>query len=723
MPLSHEEVEYAERVLGRKLTRAELALLEAEWSEHCSYKSTRKYLSLLPTRAPWVLVGPGRDAGAVRVFEDVAVVARIESHNHPSAIDPYNGAATGVGGIIRDILSLGAEPVLLLDALYLGSLDTAYSRWLASNIVRGISDYGNRVGIPTAAGHTWFSGSYERQPLVNVACIGIARPDRILPGRVEPGDPIVLAGNTTGLDGMLGSSFASRPLSGDESDLAAVQVGNPFLEKLLIDSLLEAYREGILCHVKDLGGGGLATAVVETAAHNRVGAEVHLDRIHAREQGIDPVALIVSESQERMLLVPCDGGLEKLLGILGKYGVEYSVIGSFTGDGRVRMLYRGEVLVDLPVDLTVNPPRLRRRTEGIPGPRVEPRLEASLASALDRVLDSPRVSFKAWVYEQYDWGVGGRTILPPGYGDAAVIWLRDGTLRGIAAAVRGNPRYTRLDPFRGAALSVCEAYRRVAAVGAEPLAILDNVNSGNPEKPEQHYYTEEIFRGIAWAARGLGVPVIGGNVSLYNESEEGVMVDPVASILAIGRVQDVTRILGNRLSGDSALVLVGETRPELGGSEVVEVLTGRALGTPPEPRPGDERSLASLAVRVAGEGLASAAHSVGLGGVAVSAIKMSALSGVGLRLDLRRVCPSCSPLEAAFSESPSRILYEVPWDTVDSLLDLAREHGIPAAVVGETGGDTVVIEAAGEEVRIPVEEARRRLCSIAVRMGGGACAV
>ncbi|MET1129168.1 MAG: AIR synthase-related protein, partial [Thermoproteota archaeon] len=354
MTLSSHEVRFAERKIGRKLTREERALLEAEWSEHCSYKSTRYLLKMLPTKAPWVLVGPGRDAGAVKLFEDVALVARIESHNHPTAVDPYNGAATGVGGIIRDVLSLGAKPVVLLDALYLGNPESPHARWLAKNIVRGISDYGNRVGVPTAAGHTWFSDSYNAQPLVNVACVGIAHPSRLLEGVVEPGDVIVLAGNTTGRDGLLGSSFASRPLDASRDDVAAIQVGNPFLEKLLIDALQEAFDKRILRHVKDLGGGGLATAVVETAAASGVGVVVHLDRVHVREPDLSPAEILVSESQERMILVPRKGMLGALLAVLDRYNVEYSVIGYFTDDGRARFLYRGVPVVDMPVDLAVN---------------------------------------------------------------------------------------------------------------------------------------------------------------------------------------------------------------------------------------------------------------------------------------------------------------------------------------------------------------------------------
>ncbi|WP_460123481.1 phosphoribosylformylglycinamidine synthase subunit PurL [Stetteria hydrogenophila] len=706
MPLSEYELRYAEERLGRRLTREEAALLEAEWSEHCSYKSTRRLLSRLPTRAPWVLVGPGRDAGAVKLFDDVALVARIESHNHPSAVDPYNGAATGVGGIIRDVLSLGARPVMLLDALYLGDPSSPRARWLARNIVRGISDYGNRVGIPTAAGYTWFSPSYNNQPLVNVACIGVVHPSRILEGRVEPGDVIVLAGNTTGRDGLLGSSFASKPLGGDEEDLAAIQVGNPFLEKLLIDALTEAFQRGILRHVKDLGGGGLATATVETAASSGVGFVVHLDRVHLREHNLTPAEILVSESQERMLLVPRRGRLGDLLAVLDKYSVEYSVIGYFTGDGRVRFLYRGIPVVDLPVELAANPPLPERGAQAPPPPPELPPLEGDVREILLNLLARPNVGSKRFVYEKYDWGVGGRTVGQPGYYDAAVAWLRDGTVRGFAAAVAGNPRYTRLDPFRGAALSLLEAYRRVAAVGAEPLAALDNVNSGNPEKPEQHGYTARIIEGLAWAASGVGVPFIGGNVSLYNEDSRGNMIDPVASVLVVGRIRDVSKALPNALHCGGLIVAAGETRPELGGSEAAEAILGRPAGEPPEPRPEDERRLARLAAEAASRGLACSAHSVGLGGLLVAVAKMAVRGGVGVEVDLSRACSGCSPLEAAFSETPARMVFEVPPGRLDEFLEAARSHGVPAAVIGRaTGGEVLEVRFAGSGFTVGLEEA------------------
>ena len=687
MPLTREELEYAERVLGRPLTREERLVLEATWSEHCSYKSTRKLLSMLPREAPWVLIGPGRDAGAVELFPGVALSARIESHNHPSAVDPYDGAATGVGGIVRDVLSIDTVPVMLLDALFLGWPGDAHAEWLASEIVRGISEYGNRIGVPTAGGLTWFSPSYSRQPLVNVAALGLAPVEWLLPGRVEPGDALVLAGNTTGRDGLLGSSFASKPLEGGEEELAAVQVGNPFLEKLLIDALREAFEKGLLRHVKDLGGGGLAVAVAETAASSGVGAIVDLDKVHLREPGLEPGEILVSESQERMLLVPRPGRLEELLRLLQRHGVEASVIGRFTGDGVLRFRYRGRTVAELPAKLAAEAPPVERLYTPPPPPPPLPVLDGDPAEVLPRLLSSPSIAWKDPVFEAYDWGVGGRAVAAPGYLDAAVAWLRDGTRRGFAAAVRGNPRYTRLDPFRGAALSLEEAYRRLAAVGAEPLAFLDNINSGNPEKPEQHGYTVEMLRGLAWAARELGIPVIGGNVSLYNEDSEGRMIDPVATVLVVGRVRDVSKVPTIAYRGEGPLVLLGAaTRPELGGSEAAWLLTGRAAGEPPEPRLREEKALAELMARAVERGAVVAAKSVGPGGVAAAAAKMAARGCSGLRLSLGRVCAGCTAFEAAFSETQARILVEARGEDLPWLISEAERLGLEARVVGEPRG-------------------------------------
>ncbi len=698
MPLSREELEHARRILGREPTRAELVVLEGVWSEHCSYKSSRRWLRLLPSESRDVVVGPGRDAAVVRLWDDMLVAFRVESHNHPSAVDPYNGAATGVGGIVRDVLSMGAQPVAILDILYLGEPGDERGEWLARGIVRGISDYGNRIGVPTVAGETWRLPWYNRYPLVNVACIGLLRPEELIPGRVEPGDPIVIAGSPTGRDGLLGSSFASKPL---EEDIAAVQVGNPFIEKLLIDAVREAVAAGLLRHVKDLGGGGLPVAIGETAYDNGVGAEVHLDRLHLREPDMTPEEILASESQERMMLVPKPGALKQLLRILEKHGLEYSVIGRFTSEKRIRFYYHGDPVADLPLEVfrgPPEPPRESRRPPTHPDTRLvrlpEPR---DYKEALMRLFSSPNIASRRWVYERYDWGVQGRTVTPPGSADAAVLWGYEWGHRGVAVAAAGNPRYTRLDPYRGAALALEEAYRNVVAVGAEPIAAVDNVNAGNPEKPEQYWFFEQMVRGLAWSAREHGIPIVGGNVSLYNEDPEAGMVNPVTSIVVVGRVPDVRRVfyMAPEEPEEHVLVIVGsETLPELGGSEYQWVTQGRAWGAPPEPRPATERLLSRLTSRLAalasshGAARSIGVHDVGVGGLIVAATEVMIAARVGVELDACRVPSRATALhEVLFSETQARLIVTAPRDLAVEVERLAEELGLQHATIGSLGGD------------------------------------
>ncbi len=721
MPLSREELEYARRLLGREPNRAELVVLEAVWSEHCSYKSSRRWLRLLPTTGPDVVVGPGRDAAVVRLWDDALIAFRVESHNHPSAVDPYNGAATGIGGIVRDVLSVGAKPIALLDILYLGQPGVEKSDWLAKGIVAGISDYGNSIGVPTVAGETWRLPWYNTYPLVNVACVGFLRPGELLEGRVEPGDPIVIAGSPTGRDGLLGSSFASKPL---EEDIAAVQIGNPFIEKLLIDAIREAVEAGVLRHVKDLGGGGISVAIGETAYDSGVGAEIHLDKLHLREPDMTPEEILASESQERMLLVPRRGALDALLKILERHGLEYSVIGVFTREKRVRFYHRGVLVADLPLEAfrgPPEPPRVSRQPSGYPDTRLvrleEPR---DYNSMFLEILSSPNVSSKRWVYERYDWGVQGRTVMPPGHGDAAVLWLYElGDRRGVAVAPGGNPRYTRLDPYRGAALSLEEAYRNVVAAGGEPVAAVDNVNAGNPEKPEHYWFFEQMVRGLAWSAREHGIPVVGGNVSLYNEEPGRGMVSPVTSIVVVGRVGDVDLATGlapaERRSEDYLMLYVGsETLPELGGSEYQHVTTGSVAGAPPEPRPSTEKLLARFASRLRsalGESVRSiAVHDVGVGGLLVAAAEMGIAMGEGVVLDARRVPQrACNaPHEVLFSETQARLLLAAPKSLAERIAELAKSEGLEAALIGRVGGERLIVEWGSKRlIDVSLEDARR----------------
>jgi phosphoribosylformylglycinamidine synthase len=692
VPLTPEEVEEIRRILGREPTPEELAMFEAQWSEHCSYKSSRLLLKLLPTSGSRVIVGPGRDAPAVEVFPGVAVVFKIESHNHPSAVDPYNGAATGIGGIVRDILTLGARPIALLDLLYLGEPSDPHASWIARGVVKGISDYGNRIGVPTVAGDTWFDRSFNRQPLVNVACVGLARVEELVGERPRPGDLIVIVGNPTGRDGLLGSSFASRPLGEDvDRDIGAVQVADPLTEKLLIDSLAELVRRRLVRYIKDLGGGGLTTAVSEVVAEFNLGAELDLDRLHLRAE-LTPLEILVSESQERMMVVVEPGRLREVEGVLEKYDLQYSVVGVFTDSGRIVARFRGRVVTDVPSRELARPRSIRRRSK----PPAEVLIgltpvvdlpEVSLPDAILRVLSSPNVSSKRWIYEQYDHEVGARTVVKPGYADAAVLKLDAGDRRGIAVKGDANPRYTYLDPFNGAANSVAECFRNLIAVGASPVAIVDELNAGNPEKPEQFWYFEMMLKGLAWMAGELGLPVVGGKVSFYNEDHLGRQVKPTTTIVGVGVLEDVSRVTtADFKEVGSAVVVVGTTFPELGGSEYLYRVHGLELGEIPRPRPASELRNSSLVLELVRRGLALAVHDIGLGGLSAALAEMSVLGGVGVEVDLERVpCRGCLRVdEVVFSETQARYVIEVRAGGVEEVLRLAGQVGVEVSVIGRT---------------------------------------
>ncbi|MCC6014698.1 MAG: phosphoribosylformylglycinamidine synthase subunit PurL, partial [Desulfurococcaceae archaeon] len=602
------------------------------------------------------------------------------------------GAATGIGGIVRDILTLGARPIALLDLLYLGEPSDPHASWIARGVVKGISDYGNRIGVPTVAGDTWFDRSFNRQPLVNVACVGLARVEELVAERPRPGDLIVIVGNPTGRDGLLGSSFASKPLGEDvDRDIGAVQVADPLTEKLLIDSLAELVGRRLARYIKDLGGGGLTTAVSEVAAEFNLGAELDLGRLHLRAE-LTPLEILVSESQERMMVVVEPGRLREVEEVLEKYDLQYSVVGVFTDSGRIVARFRGCVVADVPSRELARPRSTRRESkppaEALVGltPVVD-LPEVSLPDAILRVLSSPNVSSKRWIYEQYDHEVGARTVVKPGYADAAVLKLDAGDRRGIAVKGDANPRYTYLDPFNGAANSVAECFRNLVAVGASPVAIVDELNAGNPEKPEQFWYFEMMLKGLAWMAGELGLPVVGGKVSFYNEDHLGRQVKPTTTIVGVGVLEDVSRVTtADFKEVGSAVVVVGTTFPELGGSEYLYRVHGLELGEIPRPRPASELRNSSLVLGLARRGLALAVHDVALGGLGAALAEMSVLGGVGVEVDLERVpCRGCLRVdEVVFSETQARYVIEIRAEGVEEVLRLARQVGVEVSVIGRT---------------------------------------
>jgi phosphoribosylformylglycinamidine synthase len=721
MPLSNDELVEIRGILGREPTKAELNMFEAQWSEHCSYKSSRYYLKLLPSDGEDVIIGPGRDAPAVKIFNNYAVVFKIESHNHPSAVDPYNGAATGVGGIVRDILTLGARPIALLDMLFLGDPTDQHANWLIKNVVKGISDYGNRIGVPVVSGMTWFDKTYNRYPLVNVACVGVVEISKLVNKVPEANDLIVIIGNTTGRDGLLGSSFASKPLDSSEdylNNISAVQVGNPLIEKLIIDFIVDITGLGVVKYIKDLGGGGLATAVSELTADYGLGATIVLDNLHLREHDLRPEEILVSESQERMLLVVSRDDFKVVQELLEKYGIQYSVVGSLDRSGVIKVYYRGDLVAEVPAKALAKP-RIRLRDAVVPKHFNELNVEVritdipevkDLRKLMLKMLRSPNIASKEWIYSQYDYEVGIRTVVKPGYGDAAVLRLVEvGDGLGIAVKGDGNPRYTYINPFRGAANAVAECYRNLVSVGSKPIAIVDEINAGNPEKPDHYWYFTEMVKGISWMAQELKLPVVGGKVSFYNEDlSMNSPVKPVATIVGVGTIANIRNVVTLDLKEDDDLILiVGTTYPELGATEFLQVHLGLELGEVPLPRPSSELRNAGFISELVGLGYAKAVHDVDVGGVAVAIAEMCIKGLKGVVVDLSKV-PNrgCSRYEELlFSETQARYLVEVGSEVLDVVVDLARKYGVDVGVIGRVVGDELVISYDGHVLtKLKVDE-------------------
>lgn len=712
MPLTNEEIDEIRKILGREPTVEELAMFEAQWSEHCSYKSSRILLKLLPTDGKHVLVGPGKDAPAVKIFRDYAIVFKIESHNHPSAVDPYNGAATGVGGIVRDILSLGAKPIALLDMLYMGDPRDPHANWLIRGIVKGISDYGNRIGIPTVAGDTWFDSSFNTQPLVNVACVGVANIDDLVLGAPKPGDLIIIAGNATGRDGILGSSFASKPLSEDrDKDIGAVQVGDPLTEKLLIDALQFLVTKKLVRYIKDLGGGGLTTAISETAADHGLGAVIHLEKLHTREK-LSPLELLVSESQERMLIVVDPSNSRTVEEILKRFDLQYSIIGYFTDDGIIRVYFNGNKVAEVPAKELAKPRPIRRAStppqdalKGLKPIFVLPP-EPKYEEAILKLLASPNIASKRWIYRQYDHEVGIRTVVKPGYGDAAVLRLLDGSRRGVAVKGDANPRYTSLDPFNGAANSVGECFRNLVAVGSKPIAIVDELNAGNPEKPEQFWYFEMMLKGVAWMAEELRLPVVGGKVSFYNEDHMGRQVKPTTTIVGVGRVDDISKAMTVEFKEHgSAIAIIGVTYPELGGSEYLYRLFGIEEGEIPRPRPVSEIRNARLIQKAIRLGLVNAVHDIGVGGLIASLAEMAIMGRLGFSIDVANIYARGVQRidELLFSETQARYVVEVRGDRVDEFTKLARSMNVRFSIIGRVVDSNRIVITSNSKTVVEID--------------------
>jgi phosphoribosylformylglycinamidine synthase len=687
--LTDEEFEAIKHRLGREPSHTELAMFSVMWSEHCSYKSSRVHLRNLPTEGPEILVGPGEGAGVIEVAPGVAVAWKIESHNHPSFVEPFNGAATGIGGIVRDILSMGARPIALLDPLRFGPLDDGRTRYIVEEVVHGISAYGNSIGVPTVGGEAVFEDCYAENPLVNVACLGIID-QRLMHGRAEgPGNVGILFGSSTGRDGIGGASvLASAEF--DETSLEkrpSVQVGDPFSEKLLIEASLELIARDLVVGFQDLGAGGISCPTSEMTSKAGTGMKVWLDRVHLREADMEPFEIMISESQERMLAVVEPTNVDAVLEICTKWGLEARVISEVTKTGRLEVLTGDQTIVDVPAEALAEEGPVYERPFERPAwmdelqaapPGDDPPDEP--AAAFLALLASPNIASKRWIWEQYDHMLFLGTVQGPG-ADAAVIRLPKGDV-AVALTTDGNGRYCYLDPYEGARLAVAEAARNVACTGARPVAITNCLNFGNPEKPEVMWQFAEAVRGIGDACAALGTPVTGGNVSFYNETKgRPIYPTPIIGMLGILDRPDASVGLGFRSRGD-VIMVAGATSPgDLGGSEYAKVVNGIVGGKPPFLDLDAEKALIGFLQEAAGASLLRSAHDPSLGGLAVAIAESGLASGLGFKLD--------RPLDhrALFSESPSRAVLTCVPERADELERLAEGHGVPIARSGVVGGE------------------------------------
>ncbi len=714
--LTDEEIRYAVKKLQREPNEVEWAMLEAQWSEHCSYKSSRPLLKQLPSKGSRVLVGPGFDAGVIDIGDGWVVTLHIESHNHPSAIDPYGGAATGVGGVIRDILSVGTRPIALLDPLRFGSIQSAHTRWLFDNVVRGIADYGNCIGVPTVGGEVEFDPSFERNCLVDVVCAGLGRKDQLILGEARnPGDLVYLVGGRTGRDGIRGASFASKALTEkSDTERSAVQVPDPFTKKLIIEAILEAVDAKIIQGMKDLGGGGLTCGLSEIAAKAGTGMEIDLNKIQTREPNMQSAEIMISESQERMVLLVREENERKLVNILNKWELGYGKIGHVTKDSLLIIRRGNEVVAKAPAKFVAEAPPVPRSAKR-PGyldalaEVPEPAMPEDLAQTLIELLSSPNIASKEWIYRQYDHEVGIRTIVKPGQADSAILRLPN--KRGLALTTGGNSKQCYVDSYWGTVGVVSEAFCNLVAVGAEPVAVVDHLQFGDPGNPEVYWTFKEAIRAIANYLNAVGVPCVGGKVSFYNEdSMNHRAIKPSPVIAAIGLVESKTPKVLQALSreGDD-LIVVGNTSDEMGGSEYYEHIHKLTGGAVPRVNLKKEKTLLRALLRTLRRGGVESLHDISKGGLAVALAEMSVQAHKGVTVDIDTVPNKTSRMDnLLFSESRSRFVLETKPKNSARIVNSFKRLGIPSAKVGTVTDNGIEFLSKGQVIiTIPLDEASR----------------
>jgi len=721
--LTKSEESYLLKKLGRQANQLEIDMIDAEWSEHCSYKSSKKFVRSLPSRGKRVVVGPGYDAGVLDIGDDDVITVHIESHNHPSAVEPYGGAATGVGGVIRDIISMGTRPVALLDALRFSSIDkvnkTSKSKWLFRNVVKGIADYGNCIGIPTVGGDIEFDNSFKDYCLVDVAAIGLGKKSQIISNHAEDGDIIVLAGNPTGKDGIRGASFASKLLDNEE-DRSAVQIPDPFLEKLLIEATIEATNRKCINATKDLGGGGLSCCLSELSDLVEKGFEVELSSVHTKIHDITPNEIMISESQERMVYIINKKKLSIFNEIFAKYGITYSIIGKVSGKGNLNIVYDGKPIASLSCNMMVNAPLARwksKRPSYLDNLKRKIKLEVleNYNDVLLRLLTNPNIGNKAWVYQQYDHEVGLRTVIKPG-ANASVIRVNDNKF--VSIKLDGNSKHCYLDPYQGMLGCLSESCRNVACTGAQPIGILDHLQFGSPENPYIYWTFIKSIKAIIDFCNYMKIPVVGGKVSFYNETMNSP-IKPSPVIGTIGLIKDRNHITNNIPKSGNSLFILGQTSEELGGSEYFELIDHAEYGIVPKVNLRADKKNRSAVLDMIERGLIDFVHDCSKGGIGTALSELAIFGSIGIDVDLKNIPNTCTRNDfLLFSESHSRFI--IGTSNPDKLKKFMKNRKCRFSEIGRTDSTlTLNIHYSGKEViNLPIKELANRYNTMISTMDG-----
>jgi len=709
--LSDEEYQHILKALGREPTPTELAMFSVEWSEHCGYPRSRPVLGLLPKEGKYRSRAKGEDSGGIEVAPGLLCLFKMESHNHPSQVEPRQGAATGIGGIIRDIFTMGARPIALMDALRFGSLSSPHARYLLAGVVDGIQFYGNCLGVPTVGGEIEFNDCYRGNCLVNVMALGLVEEKKIASAAARgKGNPVLVVGNSTGRDGIGGASIlASHEFGVDEEKRPTVQIGDPFTEKCLIEACLEALETGAVVALKDMGAAGLTCTTSEMSAAGGVGMDIELQRVPRREEGMEPWEMMMSESQERMLVVAEKGREEEVIGVFRKWGLNAAIVGEVTDDGFLTIRDNGKIVARVKASVLADPPTYHLPAQE---PGYLPSLQQAdlsslpepkdLAEVLMALLASPNIASKKWAYRQYDHMVQTNTVVLPGEADAAVLRIK-GYKEGIGITTDGNGRYCYLDPYLGAQLVVAEAARNLVCVGADPAGVTDCLNFGNPEKPDRFWQFRRCVEGIAEACRQLEVAVVSGNVSFYNEGPE-TAVYPTPEIGMVGVLKEVSRhcTMGFKRPGE-AIFLLGESAGQLGGSEYLKVWHNQEAGRPASLDWELEKGVQAACLEMVQKGLLSSAHDCSPGGLAVTLAECCIAGGIGAEISL----PDAEGTRAdayLFGESPSRIVISCPPENADAILEIIGRHAIPCQEIGRTTGDMFSIRLTDKHIRLSVSK-------------------